>query len=45
MQKPILTISQYLDAIFSNKYDEEKIKEIKSFIQSEKQSKSRKYKN
>lgn len=29
--KPTLTTRQYLDAVFSNKYDPQKIKEIKKW--------------
>ena len=31
MKKPSLTISEYLDAVFSGRYNEKKVKEIKEW--------------
>ena len=35
-KQPILTIGQFLDAVFSEKYDNQKIKEIKKWQQQRK---------
>lgn len=43
MKKPTLTNEQYLDAVFSGKYDEEKIKEIKRWKKHKKIAKVEEY--
>ena len=39
MKQPTLTVGQILDAVFSNKYDEKKVAEIKKFQKSQKKAK------